>query len=83
MKVPAHRKYKSEITKKSKKSKYKKMLGFAKHNKAGIAALGAALGLGALMVTKKEPEISLTKGYYNPETKRYVPSVYQTIKKKC
>ena len=32
--------------------------------------------------TKKEPEISLTKGYYNPETKRYVPSVYQTIKKK-
>jgi fructose-bisphosphate aldolase class 1 len=67
------------------KAKTKKVKKAIKKNKEatffGAAAVGTA-GLGGLMIAKKEPNVSIGKGFIDPTTGKYVPSLKQVIKKK-
>tara|TARA_R100000231_G_C5308473_1_gene159700 strand:+ start:700 stop:942 length:243 start_codon:yes stop_codon:yes gene_type:complete len=67
------------------KKAFKKGISTVKKNKEatffGAAAVGTA-GLGGLMIAKKEPNISIGKGFIDPTTGKYVPSLKQVIKKK-
>ena len=74
-------KNKMTIAKFKAKKKFKKAANVIKQNKFETAALAGTLGLGGLMIGKKESEVSLGRGFYNPETGKYVKSIKQTYNK--
>jgi len=67
------------------KKAFKKGISTVKKNKMTTFLAGSAVGtagLGGLMIAKKEPNISIGKGFTDPTTGKYVPSLKQVIKKK-